>query len=399
MFTEISTIEELKEMFVEIMLNKTDKISKISDGSVNNGIAFGNAKIAQKIMKDVAVLESHLFPDSSFGEYLDNTARLKGISQRFGPRQSSTYLRIVGDRNTVYEPNINVFSSSSGVKFDLEKQIVIPEFGYCYAKVRSQIKGLESNVDALTINKVSNQPSGHKYCINEYSAQYGSDSENDDTFRKRIQDGVNILSRGTVSMLEQSFMKINENVMKIYHNGFDSFGRTIISILTINGVDLTDSELNDILIRSEKFFNISELRPNGVNGSNVVLQNIQWQPVDISTRVEIESSYNPDDIRRDIQIRLNKYIDYRRWKLGQKIEWDNLLDIVKNTNGVRYISDNFFHPRNDISVDLRKLPRLRGFQLLNLDGSIIKDIQGNLNPIFYPNDVDFSYQSTVLKTI
>lgn len=399
MFTQIYTIEELKEMFVEIMLNKTDKISKISDGSVNNGIAFGNAKISQKMTKDVAILESHLFPDAAFGEYLDNIARLNGISPRFGARQSSTYIRIAGQPNTIYTPLNNVFSSNTGLKFDLEEQIIIPAFGYTYAKIRSQNVGASTNVEALTINQVSSPPSGHFYCINEYSAQYGMDNEEDDLFRKRIKDGPNILSRGTISMIEQSFMKINRNVMKVYHNGFDSFSRTIISILTVNGINLNVEELNDIVIRAEKFLNLTEMRPTGVGGANVVLQNIEWQPIDISMRLQIEQSYNSDDVRREIQIRLNKYIDYRYWKLGQRIEWDNMLEIVKSTDGVRYVNDNFFYPNNDLSIDLRKLPRIRGFQMLDLDGQIIADMQGNLNPIFYPNDVDFNYQSSVLNTI
>lgn len=399
MFTEISTVQELKEAFVEIMLNKTDKISKISNGSVNNGIAFGVAKNGQKMIKDVAILEAKLFPDGAFGEHLDDIATLNGISQRFGARQSSTYIRIVGDVDTVYSPGVNVFTSSTGVKFDLEKVIKIPEFGYTYAKIRSQNVGKSTKVDALTINQVSSPPNGHKYCINEYAAQYGSDNENDDEFRKRIKEGSNILARGTISMLEQSFMKINENIMKIYHNGFDGMGRTVISILTVNGIDLNPQEINDIITRSEKFFNITEMRPTGVNGANVVLKNIEWEPIDISVRLQLETNYNADEVRREMQIKLNKYLDYRYWKLGQRVEWSDLLEVVKNTQGVKYVNDSFFYPRNDLTIDLRKLPRIRGFQMLNLDGSIIKDMQGNLNPIYYPNEADFSYQSTVLRTI
>ena len=399
MFTEISTIEEFKEMFVEILLNKTDKISKVSEGSVNNGIAFGNGKIGQKINKDIAIIETHLFPDAAYGEYLDNIAKLNGISNRFGARQSSTYIRLVGKPNTIYNPGNNVFSSSTGIRFDLEKQIIIPEIGYTYAKIRSQNVGKNTNVDALTINQVSSPPDGHLYCINEYASQYGGDAEQDDSFRKRIKDGPNILSRGTISMIEQGFMKINQNVMKVYHNGFDDKSRTILSVLSINGIDFTNEELNDLVIRSEKLFTLTEMRPTGINGSNVKLQNIEWQPVDISMRLSLEPSYNPDDVRREIQIRLNKYLDYRYWKLGQRVEWDNMLEIVKSTAGVKYVNDTYFYPNNDLSIDLRKLPRIRGFQMLNLNGSIIKDVQGNLNPIFYPNDVDFSYQSTVLGTI
>jgi hypothetical protein len=36
---------------------------------------------------------------------------------------------------------------------------------------------------------------------------------------------------------------------------------------------------------------------------------------------------------------------------------------------------------------------------LNLNGEIIQDFQGNLNPVFYPNEIDFSYQASVLKSI
>ena len=157
-------------------------------------------------------------------------------------------------------------------------------------------------------------------------------------------------------MLEQSFMKINENVMKVYHNGFDGNGKTIISILTVNGVDLNASELNDILIRSEKFFNLTEMRPYGMRGSNIVLNNIEWYPIDISVRLQIEDSFNADEVRKEIQVRLGKYLDYRYWRLGQKVEWDDLLQIIKNTNGVKYVNDSNFYPRNDINIDIKKLP-------------------------------------------
>lgn len=399
MFTKITTIEELKEMFTEIMLNKTDKISKASDGSVNNAIAFGNAKMAQKIQKDTAILESHLFPDSAYGKYLDDIARLNGISQRFGAKQSSTYIRIVGTPYTTYLPGTHVFSSTTGIDFELEKTTIIPTFGYTYAKVRSTTTGSSTNVDALTINKVSSPPDGHQYCINEYAAQYGSDVETDEFFRKRIKEGVNLLSRGTISTIEQVFMKINENVLKVFNGGFDGNSRVILTVLTQNGIDLNQSEIDDILVKSEKFLSLCDMRPTGIHGSNVAIQNAQWQPVDLSMRLDLQANYTADEVRKDIQIRISKYLDYRYWKLGQRVEWDNILEIVKQTAGVRYVNDFYFFPNRDIEIDNKKLPRIRGFQMLDLNGNIIQDLQGNLNQFYYPNQIDFSYQASVLKTI
>lgn len=400
MFTKLQTIEELKEIYIEILLNKTNKVTKVSDGSSNNAIAFGAAKLAQKTIKDIAILEAHIFPDSAFGIYIDDYGRLNGTGERFGVRQSSTYVRVVGDPGTTYFPGTNVFVSTTGVNFDIERTYTIGDFGYGYIKVRSQTGGEVTKVDAFSINTVTNPPDGHQYCINEYIAQYGQDSESDDTLRRRVKEGANSLARGTLALLEQIFMKINEAVLKVFYTGRDSIGRPIISIVTVNGIDLLDSELNDILLRGEKFLTTTEMRSvDGSGAINLVIQNAIWQPIDISFRVELESSYDPNDVRKEIQIRLSKYLDYRYWKVGQRVEWDNMLEIVKSTEGVRYVNDNFFYPRTDILIDTNKLPRIRGFQMLDTNGNIIQDFQGNLNPIFYPNEIDFSFAATILKTI
>ncbi len=399
MITKLATIEQLKEVFAEILLNKTDKITKVSDGSVVNAIAFGNAKNVQKIMKDIAVLESHLFPDSGFAETLDNYARQNGLGQRFGFRQSSTYVYVSADPGTIYIPGQQVFLSSVGIRFDVESIYTVGVFGYGYIKLRSQTTGVSTNVSGLTITQIVNPPTGHKYCVNEYAAQYGSDVEIDDEFRKRSMEGVNVLSRGTISMLEQVFMKINENVLKLYYSGLDLNSRIVISILTENGTGLSDADMNDILLRCEKFLALTEMRPSGFKGYGITLKNVDFEPIDVSMRLELESSYDPDEVRKDIQVRLSKYLDYRYWTVGQKVEWDNMLEIVKHTDGVKYVNDAFFFPNNDVAIGLYKLPRIRGFQMLDLNGKIIRDIQGSLNPVYYPAEIDFKFQSTVLRTI
>lgn len=55
------TLEVLKNLWAELLLNKTDKVSDISDNSVLNAVAFANAKVAQKAIKDIAIVESQLF--------------------------------------------------------------------------------------------------------------------------------------------------------------------------------------------------------------------------------------------------------------------------------------------------------------------------------------------------
>ena len=83
----------------------------------------------------------------------------------------------------------------------------------------------------------------------------------------------------------------------------------------------------------------------------------------------------------------------------QKVEWENLLYAAKNVDGVRYVPDTHFSPRSDINVPEYRLPRIRGFVMRDLDGNIIEDNEGVLSDFFYPNDIDYSFQSSVLTTI
>lgn len=396
---KVTTSGELKELFVETLLNKTQKITKISDNSGLGAIGFGAGKIGQKALKDIALVKSHLYPDEAFGDSLDEIASNNGIAPRFTSSQSSTYVRLVADPGTVYIQGVHTFSGSNGIVFDLEGDITISDFGFAYGKIRSTDVGLNMNVDPLTINKVSPVPSGHKYVINEYKATGGRDNEQDDLFRQRIKDGPNILATRTIAMIEQVFIKLNPNVLRVFYHGINSGGQLVLAIATQNGINLDDSEIDFLLQNGSEYFSLTELRPVGAQTYSVQIINIDWEPIDISFRVELLPSYNSDDVRRDIQFKMSKLLDFRFWEPGNKVQWDDLLFIVKTTKGVKYVPDNYFFPNSDVAIDKNLLPRVRGFLMLDLNGSVLLDLSGNLVPTFYPNIADFSFQQTVLTSI
>jgi uncharacterized phage protein gp47/JayE len=400
MFTRLTSVEEFKAIFTEIFFNKTNKVTKASNGSVINAIAFGNAKLGQKLTKDIAALEARIFPDSAYGSYLDDIALLWGIGPRFGATQSSTYVRVSATPGTVYTAGTNIFKALDGTQFSIDTTYTVGQFGFGYVKVRSVTTGAATNVDAFTITTVAPQPAGHIYCINEYAAGFGTDVEIDDIFRTRIEEGPDILSMSTLSSIEQSFMKINNNVLRIFYNGSNSNAGATISVLSVNGIDFTDQEFSDILTRASKFFSITDLSTTGdLSSVNLTLQNVTWYPIDISFRCQIDPSYNTDDVRKQIQILLNKYLDYRYWQTGTNIQWVNLFEIVQRVPGIQTLSDQYFFPNADLVIPTNQLPRIRGFQMLDMNGNVIVDMAGELNPIYYPNIVDFSFQSTVLKQV
>lgn len=398
MITKITPVQELKEIFLEIFLNKTDKVNDIAAESVLNGIAYGCGKVGQKCLVNQSIVEGHIFPDTAYGEYLDELAAIKGVAPRFGAAGSSTYLRLIADEGTTYFKDVQSFVSTSGVSFSLENDVVIGVNGYAYAKVRCDEVGLDTNVDPLSINKVNPIPTGHITCTNEYRATGGRDNEDDELFRQRIKESVNQLARTTLSYLEQVFMKINNNVLRIHKGGIDSDGRLNLIVVSVNGQDFTEEEFNEILSLSEEYLSLNELLRTSTDYA-LKLNNVNWLTVDVEFRVDIDPAYDQDRVRREIQIQMSKLFDYRFWKYGDKVEWENLLFAAKNVDGVRYVPDTHFYPHADINVPKYQLPRIRGFVLRDLDGNIIEDNGGVLSEVYYPNEIDDSYTASVLMTI
>jgi len=397
MITKITSIQELKQIFLEIFLNKTDKVNDVGNDSVLNGIAFGVAKIGQKCLVNQSVIEGHLFPDTAYGKYLDNLAKIRGISPRFGSTSSTTYLRLIADPGTFYLRD-TVFTSTTGINFILENDVTVDNNGFAYAKVRSIQEGIKSNVEPLTINKIANNIQGHLSCTNEYRADGGRDEEDDALFRQRIKDNINQLSRNTIAYLEQLFMKVNNNVLKVYKGGIDNTGKLNLIVVSVNGQDFTQDEFNEMLSYSEEFLTITELLRNN-NDFSLNLKNVDWVLVDVDFRVKIDQSYDFDRVRKEIQIQISKLFDYRFWKFGDKVEWENILFAVRQVDGVRYVPDNYFLPRADINISEYKLPRVRGFIIRDLDGNIIEDNNGVISEFYYPNSPDYSYQSSVLANV
>jgi len=398
MITKITSVDELKQIFLEIFLNKTDKVSDVSDESVLNGIAYGCGKLAQRTLANQAVIEGHIFPDTAYGEYLDQLAVIRGVAPRFGAAVSSTYIRVVADEGTSYIAGTHQFTSTSGIVFIPEDSLTVGVNGYAYLKVRSLQSGLSANVDALSINKVSPIPQGHINCTNEYAATGGRDQEDDDLFRQRIKENINQLSRTTLSYLEQVFMKINNNVLRLFKGGIDSDGRLNLIVVSVNGQNFSENEFNEILSRSEEFLSLSELLRTSTNYA-LKLNNVDWLTVDVEFRIDIDPAYDQDEVRKNIQIQMSKLFDYRFWKYGDKVEWENMMFAAKNVEGVRYVPDTHFFPHSDINVPKYQLPRIRGFVLRDLDGNIIEDNGGVLSEFYYPNEIDESYSSSVLMSI
>lgn len=387
MITKTSaTITNLKNLFIEMFLDKTAKVSNVADGSVVNATAFGVAKVAQKAMKDIAIKEAQIFPDTATGVYLDKAAALYGVSPRKGALGSSTYIRVSADPGTVYDTTVT-FVSKNGIRFQADESLTVGESGYGYVKVRSVNAGYTTNVAPNSITNVNPQPQGHIECTNEYYAIGGRDSEDDETFRIRIKNNLNVLSKNTVEYWTQVLNGIDDRVLKVMAAGLNEQGIYNLYIVSQNGIFFTEDELGTLLEQVQGYFSLSDLNIEG-KAVGISLKNIDWFYVGsergLDFRVQLQPDYDVATVRQNIQVNLTKYLDFRFWTPGDVVEWDDLLDIVKKTEGVKYVPDEYFFPYYDQQVPANQLPRIRGFIMRDQDGNILYDSDSNLSPLFYP---------------
>ena len=103
----------------------------------------------------------------------------------------------------------------------------------------------------------------------------------------------------------------------------------------------------------------------------------------IDFRVQIYDNFDPEAVRRDMQVVLSNYIDFRYFDWSTSIQWSDLLAIMKGITGVRFIPDAYFRPNYDITVPLGQLPRVKKFIMRDLNGNIIFS-NTSLIPVFYP---------------
>ena len=392
----IQTESELEALHVETFINTSPLVTKVTDHGVIRGLIRGNVRTGKKALKDIALAVSHLFPDSAFGSSLDEVADDHGIAPRFSAAQSSTYVRIVADNTTVYQSGVHTFSDNKGNIFDLDDDIAIGAKGFGYAKVRSQQSGASTNVAPYTIVNVNTAPVGHIGVINEYAATGGRDVEDDETFKRRIKEGSDILARGTLSYLTQAFARINSNVLRVINEGIDVSGKVKLGILTVNGIDLTDDELQTILDGSSEYLSITEMAPIGTTAYGVLLKNVDYTPIDVSMRVELIDIANLSTFVQETQQKFSKRVDFRFWNSAtDRVEWDDLLSIVRNSKYIKSVSDAHFTPSVDLTFAYNAFPRFRGFIVNDLAGNLIVS-STDLDPIFYPQDLDASFNATIL---
>lgn len=397
MRTQITSITELKNIALEILLSKTNKLSKVSPGSVFNAVAYCISKIGQKALKEIALIESQLFPDYATGEYLDLVAKRYGINSRLGATKSSGYIYLYGTKGTVYNKNQVQFISNDGISFVLDNDVTIDENLYTYAHITSTTTGSNSNVAPLSIINCQNPPIGHNYCINTFATYGGRDKETDDELRDRIVNITNSISNKTLEFLTQIALNYNSNILKIVNLGTYQ-GKTQLGVYTQSGANLTQSELNNLGFSLREYLCLSDVSEN--LEQRVVFTNVDYTPIDLSFKIDyMQDLFTINQIYNSIQAKLIDFIDYRYLNTEKNILWIDLYNLIKDTEGVVNVNFGDFlvnGEQNNIVINKKLLPKFRQMIIYDINGNVLLDNEAKkYMPFIYPVYKNINYNTLV----
>lgn len=390
MIVKPTTVQKLAKLFQDYFLSTTTKVTKISIGSVNHATSFGVGKLAQRILKDVGLLEANIFADVSSGSNLDGIAERDGLPARFTALGSYAYVLLYGASGTIYLSASVTFTSTSGIVFDLDSDVTLDDNGYAIAKVTSQTTGADTNVDANTITTINNAPVGHELVTNTFMADGGRDDESDDILRNRIKNFVNLLSVDTIAKYEQVLIYQNQNVLRVYNGGLATTGEVLLYVSTVNGVDFSSGELSALEAALLPYMSASD------QTIGVSIENMTNYYIDIDLRVETDGVRDVDLIRRDMQIAMVRAIDWRYYEMRTVIDWEAFLIAAKQTQGVVRVPDEYFSPNSDLYPPNFQIPRIRSFIMRDEDGVILSSNSGLDSPLYTPNDFDYIFQQTLI---
>ena len=185
-FLQNHSPEELHAMMVGVLPSDID----LSAGGHAWNMTYPSALIAgylcEYILPEVIKIA---FPEWSYGEFLDGHAKGRGITRRAATAATGE-ITITGQANMVI-PAGSLFATAAvndepSVDYRTLADAIIPEGGSITVDVECTQTGTVGNCDAGTVVLVGSKLTGITAVVNEKAISGGTEEEDDDTLKERI---------------------------------------------------------------------------------------------------------------------------------------------------------------------------------------------------------------------
>lgn len=341
---------EGREVILARLIEAYKKYRKNNASEVEGTFAFddlaANSVEFQNIQAEMELLIEAMFPQSSWGEYLDLLAdELGNGMKRRAATKAVVVLTLSGTAGTEVNSGA-LFATDGKINFITTEDCTIGEDGFCTVKAEAQAAGKEGNVKAGTIVKIPVSIYGVSAVTNKEDAYNGYDEETDDSLRERL-----------LFRLRHPVTSGNANEYVDWAESVGGVGAAkCIPLWNGNGtvkviiVDANNEQANDELLNAVKNY-IEKVRPIGASVTVVTPEILK---VSVAAKVTAAS----EDYVAKITEAINEY--FRREGFNSNyVSIAHIGKIMLETGAISdYESLTINGGISNISVDDNHVPRL-----------------------------------------
>lgn len=352
----------------------------VSEGShtwnLTRPTALVVAELCEFVLPEVIKL---IFPEWSYGEFLDGHAKVRGMTRREARAATGTLL-IEGKPTTII-PEGSVFSTASineepTVDYMTTEEVTIPESGTVEVGIRCTQTGIVGNTTPNTIIFVGNKITGVSSVTNPEEVSGGTEIENDSTLIERIVE-YDLTQGESFNGNPQDYKRWAQSVPGVGNAiiipAQDASGLVTIIITDLNGAPATEAlcqeVYNYIMVPDDPGMRKAPI--------NAILSVLPPDTIDIAVRatVELKEGHDIDTVKEDFVSLLSAYLPIAMEE--EELKYSRVWAELSDTTGVNDFSDleigiksNGTYGTRNIPVEITQLPMVSIEDITFTEGSV-----------------------------
>lgn len=313
---------------------KSDILSKINnidkrEGSFINDMVSPVSMELEGAYNQLEVLLSAMFLKDIGGEMLDKRAEEYGIKRKLGTK-SVGKVTFTGISNTVI-PKGSLVATNSNILFKTSIEVIIPTGETkVLADIVSTEIGSKNNVLTGSIVNIPSSINGITTVYNETETFGGTDKETDDSLLKRVLHLIqNSATSGNKAHYKMWALEVNGvGDAKVFPTHYGN-GTVLVLPITSEKQAPTDDVVENI-----KTY-IESKRPIGAKVT-VLAPNVV--SVNVSAEITLDGTKTLEDIKKQYEILLKKYITDSVFKI-YVVDYFRCLSLFYDIEGVKQVND------------------------------------------------------------
>lgn len=336
------------------------------------------AEVCEFVLPEVVKL---IFPETSYGSFVDGHAKCKGLTRR-AAKPATGYISIQGDPKTVI-PAGSLFSTAAvnnvpSVDYKTLESVTISETGWVDAYVECTQAGIVGNTKERTIVLVSSRLTGVKSVDNDEPVTGGTEEESDESLIERIVEfnksqGESYV--GSVADYKRWATSVEGVGSATVIPAEDTSGTVTIIITDQNGAPATDQLCNAVYNKIMKPDNPNE-RLAPINANLVVMPPYTMR-ISIKATIELDEGVTLDAVKTAYATQLALYLpeatDDGEVKYSRVAAILSAVEGVNDFSGLQIASiqgDEDQYSTQNIPIESNLLPTIDAADLILTSGTV-----------------------------